>query len=178
MKIMVFLHGTLITHKNSAWKTRQEIIQQVNEQEESVRDFENYIPVGNAPIKLQTWVSQGAEICYLSALTENKKARGDETVGKEGLKADGIVLNRYGFPKGEIYHRDSEESYKNVVARATPLPDILIEDDCESNGGEPEMTYPSLSPELKTKIKSIVVSEFSGIDNLPDNLDELEKFSV
>lgn len=173
MKIMVFLHGTLITHKNSAGKTRQETIKQIVEQEESVRDFENYIPLGNAPKKLQTWVSQGAEICYLSALTENKKARGDETVGKEGLKADEIVLEKYGFPKGEIYHRDSGESYKDVVARIYPSPDILIEDDCESIGGEPEMTYPSLSPELKAKIKSIVVKEFEGIDNLSDDLNHL-----
>jgi hypothetical protein len=177
MRIMVFLHGTLITHKNSAGKTRQEIIKQVIEQEESVRDFENYIPVGNAPKKLQTWVSQGAEICYLSALTENKKARGDETVGKEGLKADGIVLDGYDFPKGEIYHRDSGEKYKDVIARVFPPPDILIEDDCESIGGEPEMTYPSLSPELKTKIKSIVIKEFEGIDNLPDNLEMLRDYS-
>lgn len=173
---MVFLHGTLITHKNSAGKTHQEIIKQVLEQEESVRDFENYIPVENAPKKLQVWVSQGAEVCYLSALTENKKARGDETVGKEGLKADEKVLERYEFPKGEIYHRDLGENYKDVVARIIPPPSILIEDDCESIGGEPEMTYPSLSPELKEKIKSIVVKEFEGIDNLADNLEELKNY--
>jgi len=167
---MVFLHGTLIAHKNSAGKSRQEIIQQVVEQEESVRDFENYIPIGNAPRKLRSWVSQGAEICYLSALTENKKARGDEIVGKEGLKADEIVLERYGFPKGEIFHRNSAESYGDVIERMFPPPDILIEDDCESIGGEPEMTYPNLKSELKQKIKSIVVKEFEGIDNLPEDL--------
>lgn len=177
MRIMVFLHGTLITHKNSAGKSRQEIIKQVDEQEESVRDFKNYIPIGNAPKKLQTWVSQLAKICYLSALTENKKARGDETVGKEGLKADEIVLDRYNFPKGEIYHRNSGEGYKDVVARVSPPPDILIEDDCESIGGVPEMTYPSLISELKTKIKPIVVKEFEGIDNLPDNLETLRDYS-
>jgi hypothetical protein len=173
MKIMIFLHGTLITHKNSAGKSREEIIQQIIDQEESVREFQNYIPIGQAPKKLQSWVSQGAEICYLSALTENKKARGDEKVGKEGLKADGIVLGKYGFPKGEIFHRNLDESYKDVVEKINPAPDILIEDDCESIGGELEMTYPSLNPELKAKIKLIVVKEFEGIDTLPEDINLL-----
>lgn len=170
MIIMVFLHGTLIAHKNSAGKSRQEIIRQIIDQEESVRDFANYIPLGSASRKLQSWVFQGAEICYLSALTENKKARGDEVVGKEGLIADEIVLERYGFPKGEIFHRNSKESYGKVIEKMFSPPDILIEDDCESIGGEPEMTYPNLNPELKRKIKSITVKEFAGIDNLPDDL--------
>ena len=49
----------------------------------------------------------------------------------------------------------------------------LIEDDCESIGGEIEMTYPYIKPELKNKIKSVVIKEFSGIDNLPNNIQEL-----
>ena len=167
----------MITHKNSAGKSRQEVIQQVTQQEESVRDFENYIPLGNAPRKLHTWVLQGAEICYLSALTENKKARGDEMVGKEGLKADGIVLDRYDFPKGEIHHRNSGERYGDVLTRISMPPDILIEDDCESIGGKPEMTYPNLSPDLKTKIQSFIVKEFEGIDNLPNDLEMLKDYS-
>ncbi|OGE71166.1 hypothetical protein A2617_01400 [Candidatus Daviesbacteria bacterium RIFOXYD1_FULL_41_10] len=54
------------------------------------------------------------------------------------------------------------------------LPDILIEDDCESIGGEIEMCYPNIKPEIKEKIKHIIVKEFQGIDHLPDNLDELD----
>lgn len=46
------------------------------------------------------------------------------------------------------------------------IPDILIEDDCESIGGEKEMVYPHIKDELKSKIKSIVVKEFEGIDHL------------
>ena len=49
-------------------------------------------------------------------------------------------------------------------------PDILIEDDCESIGGEKEMTYPHIREDLKSKIKSLVVKEFGGIDHLPDNI--------
>jgi len=53
------------------------------------------------------------------------------------------------------------------------MPDILIEDDCESIGGESEMTYPHIREDLKQKIKSIVVKEFQGIDHLPDSLTAL-----
>jgi len=40
-------------------------------------------------------------------------------------------------------------------------------------GGEKEMTITFIRPEIKQKIKSIVIREFGGIDNLPDNLDDL-----
>lgn len=173
MKILVFLHGATIMHKNARGKSREEIIQQIRDQESSVRDFKNYIPIGNAAEKLNKWASQGAEICYLSALTENKKARGDETIGKEGLKADSIVLRKYNFPEGIIYHREKNEDYKDVVARISPLPDVFIEDDCESIGGAREMTSTYLADKLKNKIKLITVKEFTGIDCLPDNIIEL-----
>jgi hypothetical protein len=37
------------------------------------------------------------------------------------------------------------------------------------------MVYPNLKPELKNKIKSIVVKEFQGIDCIPDKISELMK---
>ncbi len=174
MKILIFLHGTIIVHKNAEGHTREEIVRQVIDQEESVRDFGSHMPIGNAAEKLRAWAAQGVEICYLSALTENKKARGDELVGKEGLKADEIVLKKYGFPSGIIYHREPGENYQDVVARISPLPDIFVEDDCESIG-EKEMTYPYLKQELKEKITSIVVKEFGGIDHLSDDAGDLLK---
>ncbi|MBU1868283.1 hypothetical protein KJ608_02360 [Patescibacteria group bacterium] len=54
------------------------------------------------------------------------------------------------------------------------MPDILVEDDCESIGGEQEMTYTHIRPSLKEKIKSAVVKEFNGIDHLPDSIQELQ----
>jgi len=158
-------------HKNAAGKSRGEIIKQIREQEESVRDFANYIPIGNAAEKLQKWSEQGAEILYLSALTENKKARGDEIVGKEGLKADAEILEKNHFPKGEVYHREDGESYGDIVIRV--MPDVLIEDDCESIGGEIEMVSAQLGPQIKNKIKSIIVKEFVGIDHLTDDVNNL-----
>lgn len=169
MRILIFLHGTLLMHKNAAGKSRKEIIKQVSEQEKSVRDFFHYGPIGNAVNKLHHWVAQGAEVCYLSALTENKKGRGDEVVGRKGLMADDVVLKKYNFPKGKIYHRAKDEDYKDVIERMMPLPDVIIEDDCESIGGSKEMTFTHLKQGLKKKIKSIIVKEFEGIDFLPDD---------
>ena len=87
------------------------------------------------------------------------------------IPVDQKVLDKYGFPKGEIYYRQNGEAYKDVAERVRP--DILIEDDCESIGGEVEMTYPYIREDLKPKIKSIVVKEFQGINHLPDSVTEL-----
>lgn len=158
-------------HKNAVGKTRQEIIKQVEEQEDSVRDFRSYVPIGHAPEKLRRWTEQGAEICYLSALTEDKKARGDEVVGKEGLQAEYAMLDTYGFPKGKVYHRQKGEQYRDIAERI--IPNVLIEDDCESIGGEKEMTITFVKPAIWQKIKSVVVKEFSGIDHLPNEVRDL-----
>lgn len=171
MKILVFLQGTLIMPKSAIGKTREEIVEQGKAQGESVRDFASYVPIGNSVDKLNKWAKQGAEIFYLSALTENEKARGDEIVGKEGLKLDQEILNRYGFPKGEIYHRQKKESYAQITEKITP--NILIEDDCESIGGTKEMTITFVKPEIKRQIKSITIKEFGGVDHLPNDLSQL-----
>jgi hypothetical protein len=164
MKILVFLHGTTIMHKNARGLARPEIVKQVMESEESVHDYTRYIAVGNAVEKLQQWNAQGATICYLSS---HKNA--------EDVAEDEFVLKKYAFPDGQIFYRQNREEYKDVVERIRPLPDVIVEDDCESIGGEVEMVYPSLKPELKNKIKSIVVREFEGIDDTPDQLSKLVK---
>ena len=81
-------------------------------------------------------------------------------------------MDKYGFPKGEIYHRQNGESYAQIAERI--MPDILIEDDCESIGGEKEMTITFIKSELRKQIKSVIIKEFGGIDHLPD---DLSKFS-
>jgi hypothetical protein len=109
---------------------------------------------------LNGWAKQGVEITYLSAHKNILDVRADEA-----------VLQRYCFPHGPIYFRQGAQGYQEVAERV--MPDVLIEDDCESIGGEVEMTYPHLRPETKAKIKSIVIKEFGGIDGLPDELDNL-----
>ena len=160
MKILVFLHGTLIMHKNGEGKTREERVRQVLDKDLSVFDYISYVPVGNAVKKLKFWQTQGAEILYLSS---------HETA--EDVEKDKSVLEKYEFPRGQIFYRQNGESYKDIAEKITP--DILIEDDCESIGGMKEMTITFIRPEIKKMIKSVVVKEFSGIDHLPDSIKDL-----
>ncbi len=55
MKILVFLHGTTIMHKNAKGLAREEIEKQVLVGDKSLRDYISYIPVGGAVKKLRTW---------------------------------------------------------------------------------------------------------------------------
>ncbi|MBS3175889.1 hypothetical protein J4457_01490 [Candidatus Woesearchaeota archaeon] len=160
LKILVFLHGTIIMHKNAACCTREERVEQSKEREQSVLDYASYIPIGDAVKKLKMWKTQRTEILYLSS----HKTLGD-------IEKDKFVLKKYGFPDGRVLFRTKGEKYKDIAERI--MPDILIEDDCESIGGKKEMTITQVKPELKKKIKSIVVKEFGGIDHLPDKISEL-----
>ena len=160
MKILVFLHGAVIMHANAVGRSRSERVQQVIDGEESVRDFASYVPVGNAAKKLRAWQEQGARILYFTFRT-----------AAEDIEQDKSVLQRHGFPEGEVFYRRDGQQYKDIAERI--MPDILIEDDCESIGGETNMTYPFIKAELQPLIKSIVVKEFGGIHHLPDNINEL-----
>jgi hypothetical protein len=163
MKIMVFLHGTTIMHAAAVGRTREERVKQVLDLNKSLFDFASYFPVDNAVKKLQAWRQQNAEIVYLSS---HRKI--------EDIEIDESVLRTHSFPEGQVFFRHNDEQYKDVAERV--LPAILIEDDCESIGGEKEMTYPLIKPELKARIKSIVVKEFGGIDHLPDDLSALTNY--
>jgi hypothetical protein len=121
------------------------------------------VPIGNSVEKVRKWAGQGAEMVYL---TSRRK--------REEIAAIQSILDAFGFPKGKLLFRAANEGYGEVASREQP--DILIEDDCESISGEPEMTYPHLSPDVKPKVKSIVVKKFSGIDSLPDNISEFLRY--
>lgn len=163
MKIMVFLHGTAIMHKSGLGKTPDERGKQVEENEESVHRYDDYVPVGNADRKLRMWVQQEAEIVYLSSHQN-----------EEDIRKDIKVLSTYNFPDAPVLYRHGKETYAEIAERV--MPDVLIEDNCESIGGESEMTFPHINPQKKKLIKSIVVNEFSGIDDLPDDINQLKKF--
>jgi len=155
MKILIFTEGTIIMHKNTKGHTRSEIVKRVEEKEESVHDFESYTPIGNAVQKIKNWKKEGAIILYF---TSRKK-----TGEINDIKS---VLKRYDFPIGKLLYRKNNERYSDIAERI--LPDILVEDDCESIGGKKEMTITNVKPEIRKRIKSIVVKEFGGIDNLPN----------
>ncbi len=163
MKILIFTEGTIIMHKSAFGLTKQEIINQVKEKNSSVHDYSSYIPIGGAALKIQKWKNQGAEIAYL---TSRKKLNEIENIKQ--------ILRKHNFPEGEFFYRAGNEEYKDVAEKI--LPDILIEDNCESIDGEKEMTITCIKSEIKQKIKSIIVEEFSGIDHLPDDLNTLKNF--
>ncbi|UCH70320.1 MAG: hypothetical protein JSV29_08890 [Candidatus Bathyarchaeota archaeon] len=161
MRLLIFTEGTLIMHRNGRGHTREEIVKQVSEgKDASLHRWKTYVPIGNAAEKLRTWKNQGLNVLYLTSRTEPTEV--------EDIKD---VLKKHNFPEGQLLFRQEDEEYKNIVEKFTP--DIMVEDDCESIGGKNEMTYTHIKPELKKRIKSIEVKEFSGIDHLPDDISEL-----
>lgn len=164
MRLLIFLHGTAIMHPGAVGRTREERVAQVRARADpALHDYAAYVPVDGVVAKLQRWRERGAQIDYLSS------HRNPEDVAK-----DALVLQKHGFPPGRILAREPGESYGDVAGRE--MPDVLIEDDCESINGGGEITYPQIRPELRDRIKSIIVPEFGGIDHLPEPLEELLAF--
>jgi len=163
VKILVFTEGTVLLEPNLKNLTREERVAWSKNAERPLPEdfFKNYIPNGQAVEKLRSWKNQGAEIFYLTSRKTPKQVK--------DIKK---VLKRYDFPdhKNLLFRRESEE-YRDVAKRL--MPDIIVEDDCESIGGEEEMTHTHIRPELKKGIKLVSVPEFGGIDHLPDRIEEL-----
>ena len=160
MKLLIFTEGTIMMHKDAINHTREEIIRQVKTKQKSVRDYEHYVPIFNSVEKLQNWKDDGVDIIYLTSRIKSKEINQIRT-----------VIKIYNFPKGELIFRRENENYREVIVRI--IPDILIEDDCESIGGIDEMSITYVDPKIKEKIKSISILEFGGIDHLPNNIIQL-----
>lgn len=160
MKILIFTEGTVIMHSTALGVSRDERVKQSSKESESVKDFRTYIPNGNVVQKLNCWKEQGAEIFYLTSRETPEHV--------DNIK---FVLDKYNFPdKQNLLYRKQGEQYKDVAEKL--MPDIFVEDDCESIGAS-EMTYPHINSALQSQIKSIVVKEFGGIDHLSDELSGL-----
>lgn len=179
MIILVFTEGTILMHGLAKDVSREERIKQsrqagMQREESSLAyetntppppakpgspyDIKSYIPNGNCVEKLKSWKNQGATIYYLTSRRIKSEI---DTIEN--------ILKKYNFPYNQnLLYRKRGEAYKDVAERL--MPDILVEDDCESIGGEVEMTYPHIKPKLKQKIRSVVVKEFAGIDDLPGNI--------
>lgn len=162
MRILIFTEGTILTHRTHIGLPREKIVELVKSRIDplGVDYFADCVPIGNSAGKIQGWKRQGATILYLTSRTTSEEA--------QTIK---IILAEYGFPDGELLFRRAGEEYNDVAERA--LPDVIIEDDCESIGGEEEMTYPHIRQDLKSRIRSIVVKEFGGIDHLSDRISDL-----
>lgn len=184
MTILIFTEGTVLMHGSAKGKIREEIVQQSKEfgiqmEEKSlafqdtasygidlgdIHDYQGYIPIHNAVEKIKKWKKQGAIIFYLSSRRV-----------KEEIEAIRSILQKYDFPDFQnLLYRQQGEDYKDVAEGL--IPDILIEDNCESIGGEKEMTYTYMSGNAKARMHSVTIKEFSGIDYLPDNLGQLKKY--
>jgi len=162
MIILIFTEGTVLMQGSAKGKTREEIVQQ--SKEFGIHDYQGYIPVYNVVEKIKKWKNQGATIFYLSS----RRVKGE-------IEAIKNVLQKYDFLDFQnLLYRQQGEDYKDVAERL--IPDILVEDNCESIGGEKEMTYSHMSGDTKAKVHSVIVKEFSGIDYLPDNLDQLKTY--
>lgn len=182
-KILIFTEGTVLMHGSAVDKTREDIVKESHEfgiqmedanlsledkinygiDKGGIHDYLTYVPVKNAVDKIRAWKNQGASIYYLTSRRV-----------KTEIDAIHDVLRKYKFPDSDnLLYRNQGENYKDVAEKL--LPNVIVEDDCESIGGTNEMTYTHLSPEIKTQIISIPVKEFSGIDDLPDNISDLAK---
>lgn len=74
------------------------------------------------------------------------------------------IIDFYGMKYIEILCRSKGEQYSEIVEQLKP--DILIEDDCKSIGGQKEWCITNVKDELKVKIQSVIVPEFKGIDGV------------
>jgi hypothetical protein len=160
MKIMVFTHGTIVMQGAGVGVSREVRVCQSLDRRPSIFDLANYAPVDHAVPKLWSWHNRSAELCYLGP------SRKPENMAKNEQ-----MLRRLNFPPGMLYHRGPDQSYAQVVERVAP--DVYVEDDCESIGGEVEIAVPYLSAAARARIKTIVVPEFGGIDFLPDDPQQL-----
>lgn len=155
MRLLVFLHGTVLMHAGAVGVTRAERVAQVRSNHPTAGDYGAYVPVGDAVTKLRRWQDAGAAVGYLSSHRN-----------PDDVTLDVSVLRAYGFPDGRVLARHPGETYGDVAGREAP--DVLIEDGCESIGAD-QVTYPQMPPAARGQIRSIIVPEFGGIDHLPDD---------
>jgi hypothetical protein len=156
MKIGVFLHGTAIMHAAAAGVERDERVRQVRRRDPSVPDYASYLPTPGTAGKLAAWQRQGAILVYLSSHRR-----------PEDIRADESVICRRGLPAGPVYGRRQGEDYGPLVERLGL--DVLVEDDCESIGGAAQTCASQLGPAGSRSVRCIVLPEFSGLTDLPDN---------
>lgn len=137
-KIMIFVEGTILKPKYN------NILSRIS--------MTTYIPINNAIETLKKWQEEGYEVIYLTSLK-----------GRRAMKM-AQHLDELGFTGSMVGYRQKNQDYATLIKEE--FPDILIEDNCLSVGGEQNMCYNLLSDELKKEIKHIVVEEFKGIDDV------------
>lgn len=138
-KIMIFTEGTILKPKYV-----NNTLSRIN--------VMGYVPIKNSIEKLKRWQEEGYEVIYITSLK-----------GRKAMKM-AQKLDELGFIGSMVGYRQKNQDYTTLIKEE--LPDILIEDNCRSVGGEKNMCYTQLTDELKNSIKHIVVEEFEGIDDV------------
>lgn len=111
-----------------------------------------YKPIGNAVKIVNALYDKGYSIYLCSYVRKGRYAF---------IKS---IIDFYGMKYTEILCRNKGEQYSDLVERVRPH--ILIEDDCRSIGGQAEWCITHVNGHLKRDIRSIIVPEFKGIDDL------------
>ena len=111
-----------------------------------------YRPIGKAREIINALYEQGNEI-YLCSYVRDSRSR---FIRK--------IMDHYGVRYTDILCRNNKESYSDLVEQLCP--DILIEDDCSSIGGEKKWCITGVNGVIRANIKSVIVREFGGIDHL------------
>ncbi len=136
MKIMVFIEGTTFHTKPLLFLFSKY----------------GYKPIGSAIKIINSWYDKGYEIYLCSYVRKTRR---------NFIKS---ILDFYGIKYTDILCRRKGEQYHEIVEQLRP--DILIEDDCRSIGGQKNWCITKVKDDVKKNIKSIIVPEFSGIDNV------------
>lgn len=136
MKIMIFIEGTI-------FRTRPPLF---------LFTKYGYTPIGRAAEKINRWYDAGNEI-YLCSYVRRPR-----------IGFIRSVMDFYGIKYTGIFCRAKGERYREIVERLKP--DILIEDDCRSIGGQKNCCITEVENEIKKNIRSILVPEFGGIDHV------------
>lgn len=139
-KIMIFIEGTTFYTKPFLFLFSKN----------------GYAPIGNAVEIINKLYNERNEI-YLCSYVRKKRYN--------FIKS---VIDYYNIMYTEILCRDKKENYSDLVERI--LPDILIEDNCKSIGGEKQCCISNVRDEIKKNIKSIIVEEFKGIDHIQNQI--------
>ena len=135
-KIMIFIEGTIFYTKPIV----------------HLFSKKGYIPIGNAVKTINELYNAGNEVYLISYIKKNRY---------NYIKS---VIDFYEINYTKILCRDKKERYSDLVEKIHP--NILIEDNCKSIGGEKHCCITNVSKDIKKTIKSIIVEEFKGIDSI------------
>lgn len=140
-RIMIFIEGTLFYTKPFLFLFSKK----------------GYKPLGNSIRTVNDLFDKGNEIYLCSYVLKNRYVF---------IKA---IMDYYKVNYTQILCRDKGEKYSDLVERVRP--DILIEDDCASIGGEKEWCITNVREDIRANIKTIIVKEFKGIDHIEKEIE-------